>query len=192
LSSVVPAASVKPSPAPVADTPPAVVAKSSVAPKVAALSIEQVIENTKSSVASSRGAVLTASAQNSPAPQAAAATAAPASLPPPPAIAPTPQPALAAAAPAPAAKTSAPAQAGKTIIQLASVPDEAQAKTTLESLQHKYAVQLGGVSLHLARADLGTRSIFFRIQSQGLAEQDANRICSSLKQINAGCFLVRK
>ena len=60
------------------------------------------------------------------------------------------------------------------------------------NLQEKYSSALNGASLHLARADLGTKGIYYRIQSQPLTEEGANRICSSLKQMNAGCILVRQ
>lgn len=91
-----------------------------------------------------------------------------------------------------AAPKTAPVAAGKAVIQLASMPNEAQAQATMKSLQQKHAQALGGVSLHVVRADLGGRGVYYRIQSQGIAESDAARICSSLKQANAGCILVRK
>jgi len=77
-------------------------------------------------------------------------------------------------------------------VQLASSNDEAKARTMMQEMQQKYTSQLGSTTLHLVRADLGSRGIFYRIQSQGLSESDANHICSSLKQMNAGCILVRK
>jgi hypothetical protein len=92
-------------------------------------------------------------------------------------------------APAP---TAPPAATGPAAVQLASVTDEGAAQTMMQTLQRKYAAQLGGAVLHLARADLGARGIYYRIQSQSLAEDEANRICSALKQMNAGCILVRK
>ncbi len=91
------------------------------------------------------------------------------------------------------ADNQAPAPAkGEAAIQLASVPDEAKAGAMLLDLQKKYASVLGGVPLHLARADLGAKGIYYRIQSQPLTQEGANHICSSLKQLNAGCILVRK
>jgi hypothetical protein len=116
-------------------------APSTQAPKAQTMSIEQVIENTKSS-----------------------------------------------ASPAPKSLASGTA----VVVQLASVPDQTQAQTMMKSLQQKYASQLGDAVLRLTRADLGSRGIYYRIQSQSMAEDEANQICSSLKQINAGCILVRK
>ena len=104
-------------------------------------------------------------------------------------------------APAPASPSLAPAiaplpkavvGAGNVVIQLASTPGEAKAQSLMKDLQSRYASALGGTALHLARADLGARGIYYRVQSSGLAEGDANHICSALKQMNAGCILVRK
>jgi len=80
--------------------------------------------------------------------------------------------------------------AEKSAVQLASVTNEAQARAMMEKLQQKYADELGGTKLHLSRADLGSRGIYYRIQSESLAKDEANRICSSLKKLNAGCILV--
>ena len=82
--------------------------------------------------------------------------------------------------------------AGSVSVQLASLPDESKANDMMLNLKEKYASALSGVTLHLVRADLGAKGIYYRIQSQGLTEEGANHICSSLKQMNAGCILVRK
>lgn len=79
---------------------------------------------------------------------------------------------------------------GMIAVQLASLPDSAQAKVMVQKLQQKYADQLGDVKLHLSRADLGSRGVYYRIQSDSLAKEDANRICSALKKLNAGCIFV--
>ncbi|MDR3449380.1 MAG: SPOR domain-containing protein [Alphaproteobacteria bacterium] len=84
------------------------------------------------------------------------------------------------------------AASGNVAAQLASSTDEARATSMMHELQQKYAAQLGGAHLRIARADLGPRGIFYRIQTEGLGEDSANRVCSALKQIKAGCILVRK
>jgi hypothetical protein len=82
------------------------------------------------------------------------------------------------------------AATGKVSVQLASLPDQAQARKMVANLQRKYAAELGDAKLHLARADLGSKGVYYRIQSDPLVKDEANRICSSLKQLNAGCILV--
>jgi hypothetical protein len=98
----------------------------------------------------------------------------------------------AATAPAAAAAAAVSASGEKAAVQLASVPNEAQAREVMAKLQQKYAAELGGAKLHLVRADLGGKGIYYRIQSDSLAKTEANRVCSSLKKLNAGCILVGK
>ncbi len=62
----------------------------------------------------------------------------------------------------------------------------------MEKMQKKYATELRGAKLHIVRADLGQRGVYYRIQSQVLSGTEANRICSSLKRVNAGCIFVAK
>lgn len=90
--------------------------------------------------------------------------------------------------PAAAASTAA---KGKIAVQLASVSDEAAAHKTMQQLQAKYASILGGMRLHLVRADLGAKGIFFRIQSEPVPADQATAVCGALKKINAGCLIVR-
>ncbi len=92
----------------------------------------------------------------------------------------------------PAPASPAPVSSGTYSIQLASVPDQAKAQSLIQDMQKKYATQLNGITLQANRADLGRRGVFYRIQSQTMAEADANRICAALKQQNTGCILVRK
>jgi len=84
------------------------------------------------------------------------------------------------------------AGAGNVVAQLASSSNEAQARALMEKLQEKYAVQFGSTKLRLTRADLGARGIFYRIQTEPLARDEAGRLCSSLKKLNAGCIIVGK
>jgi hypothetical protein len=75
-------------------------------------------------------------------------------------------------------------------IQLASIPDQAAAEAAMEKLQTKYAATLGSAHLRLVKADLGVRGIYYRIQSQPLPVDQANAICSALKNQKAACILV--
>ena len=77
-------------------------------------------------------------------------------------------------------------------IQLAALPDEVAAETHAKQLQGKYSSQLGDIRLHLQKADLGSKGIYFRIQSQAIAEDRANRVCSALRSMKMSCLLVRQ
>ncbi len=119
-----------------------------------------------------------------------------------PAAVPAPQPAKASPLPSPVAATAHPtmvqvlkdvAAQGKVgpAVQLASIPDESQAQALMKKLQAKYASILGSTQLHVVKADLGTKGIYYRIQSRPVADEQAKKICSAIKDLNAGCIIVR-
>lgn len=60
----------------------------------------------------------------------------------------------------------------------------------VEKMQAKYAAYLGGTKLRVVQADLGAKGVYYRIQSQQMAESKAKDICSELKNLKAGCFVV--
>lgn len=86
--------------------------------------------------------------------------------------------------------TSAPA-GGKTIIQLASVTEQRVAQSEMQKLQSKFASQLGGTKLHVVKAELGAKGVYYRVQSDGMSEANAKSICTALKLQKAGCIIVR-
>ena len=122
-------------------------------------------------------------AQTQPAPSVqAAAPAKPQPAPPPQAAAPAPQ-----SAPAPAKAGGG----GNWRVQLAAVRSEAEAATEWKRLTSRYGAALGGLSMQVAKADLGEKGVFYRIQGVGLDEERARSVCSQLKAQNVGCVVVR-
>ena len=93
-------------------------------------------------------------------------------------------------APAKFAETKAAPSSGSSVVQLAALPDEHAANAMAQKLQAKYQSILGAAKLHPVRADLGSKGIFYRIQSQGLSDAEAKNICAAMKKQNAGCILV--
>ncbi|MDD3289258.1 MAG: SPOR domain-containing protein [Alphaproteobacteria bacterium] len=80
---------------------------------------------------------------------------------------------------------------GKTsAVQLASINDEAIAKTEMQKLQNKYSAQLGKVKLRLVKADLAAKGIYYRVQSEALPESEAKSLCAALKTQKTGCIVV--
>jgi hypothetical protein len=147
-----------------------------------------------------------ADANMAPAPQAAprsaviqaSADGASAALPPPPAPAAEGVTAPSAdAAVTPSAETSPPAanaeKPGKKgfRIQLASFPDEDTARQQMAHMEKKFSAQLGDAKLHLARADLGPRGIYYRVQSNPITDTEARDICGALAKLKAGCIVVK-
>lgn len=97
------------------------------------------------------------------------------------------------AAPAKSDKNAAKSAGGKknVRIQLASFPEEEEASRQLGRMQAKYGEELGDAKLHLAKADLGSRGIFYRVQSNPISDSDARDICAALKKLKAGCIIVK-
>lgn len=87
--------------------------------------------------------------------------------------------------------TAVTATNGNTAIQLASLPDQAIAKATMAKLQTQYASTLGATQLRLVKADLGAKGVYYRIQSQPVAQARAKSLCAAIKANKAGCILVR-
>lgn len=83
------------------------------------------------------------------------------------------------------------AEKGGVMIQLASLPNEAEASATSQRLQTKYQPILASARLHAVRADLGNKGIYYRIQSQPMSEAQAKAICAAVKNQNGACILVR-
>ncbi|PNR00242.1 SPOR domain-containing protein, partial (plasmid) [Azospirillum argentinense] len=112
---------------------------------------------------------------------------------PPPAAAPKPQPAPPAAAPAlqPAPAPAKASGGGNWRVQLAAVRSEAEASTEWKRLTSRHGAALGGLSMQVAKADLGEKGIFYRIQGVGLDEERAKSVCAQLKSQNVGCVVVR-
>lgn len=99
----------------------------------------------------------------------------------------TPQAAKPAAAPPPAASGGA----GGYRVQLASVRSEAEAQAEWKRLAGRYGDALGGLSLTVAKADLGEKGIFYRVQGGSVDEARARAICDKLKAQSVGCVIVR-
>lgn len=86
-----------------------------------------------------------------------------------------------------------PSPSGKSAsIQLASVQDQAVAKAEAAKYQSKYAGVLGGSTLRVVRADLGSKGIYYRIMSSSMPESKAKAICSDITKLKKGSCLIVK
>ena len=80
---------------------------------------------------------------------------------------------------------------GGTRLQLGSLRSEEAARQEWERIKHKNADLVGSLSASPIRADLGDKGIYYRIQTEPVADQAAERICSELKQRSIGCIIAR-
>ncbi|WP_422001250.1 SPOR domain-containing protein [Reyranella sp.] len=111
-----------------------------------------------------------------------------------------------AQAPAAAATTPAPTtEAGPSIaslidnlsgptggwrVQVASVKNEDQAKSTWARLQSAHGDVMANLRMQAVRVDLGDRGTWYRVQAGPLDEKQAQSVCSKLKSRKADCVTV--
>lgn len=109
-----------------------------------------------------------------------------------PAVAPPPAATLVAQQPAPQpAKPVAAGGSGTWRIQLASVRSESEAAAEWKRITGRHPDALGGLSMQIAKADLGEKGVFYRVQGGGADEARAKSICAQLRALNTGCVVVR-
>ncbi|MGB1548125.1 MAG: SPOR domain-containing protein, partial [Alphaproteobacteria bacterium] len=94
-------------------------------------------------------------------------------------------------APEPAAVASPPEKEAIRI-QIAALKSEEGAKAEWAQLQKAQGDLLSGLTLHIERADLGEKGVFFRVQAGPLGDVAAARaLCEQLQQRKLGCLVVR-
>ncbi|MCE2510586.1 MAG: SPOR domain-containing protein [Alphaproteobacteria bacterium] len=106
---------------------------------------------------------------------------------------PAPQAEAPAPPPPPVETAARPPAGGEGVrIQIAAMRSEAQAKAQWVQLQKAHDDLLSGLALHVERADLGAKGVFFRVQAGPLSDAGAAAaLCEKLKQRKLGCLVVR-
>jgi cell division septation protein DedD len=109
-----------------------------------------------------------------------------------PAVAVVPPPPAAAAPPAPPRAAPAAAATEGYRLQLGALRTEAAAQQEWARLKRVNADLLGRLEMRAARADLGARGVFYRIEAGPIADRDAaQHACDALKGRKVGCILVK-
>ncbi|HEY1096273.1 MAG TPA: SPOR domain-containing protein [Alphaproteobacteria bacterium] len=92
---------------------------------------------------------------------------------------------------APAAPTPAPvATGGSSKVQLGAFKDEAAARAAWVQFQKQYAPHLNGITPNYARADLGAKGVFYRVQGVNLSKAQAQSICQSINSQKSGACII--
>lgn len=102
---------------------------------------------------------------------------------------------LTPAAPAaqPAAQPAAPAAAGDFVVQVSSQRSEEAARSAFSGLQRRFPSVLGSQSPDIARADLGSRGVFYRVRVGPMETRVAAAdFCQSLKSAGGDCIVARR
>jgi len=94
------------------------------------------------------------------------------------------------AKPKPAAKPVKALPKGNVYIQLAAVKSDADTKTKWAKLQSMYP-SLKALSLHVQKADLGAKGVFYRVQAGPTSADAATSICAKIKAAKGDCIIAK-
>jgi cell division septation protein DedD len=76
-------------------------------------------------------------------------------------------------------------------LQLASVPNEADVDGEWKRLKKRIGAPLADQELHVERADLGTKGVFYRLQIGPFSDRAAAQAaCQDIKAAGGDCLLV--
>lgn len=77
-------------------------------------------------------------------------------------------------------------------VQLGAYRSQAEANSAWSAAKAKFSAELGGMTSHIQKADLGAKGVFYRLQVGNFSSQDAaSAACAKLKAKSQGCFLVK-
>ncbi len=86
---------------------------------------------------------------------------------------------------------SEPARKNHVLVHLASFRTTNAAKREWEQLKSRYPAQLADLNFRIARVDLGTQGIFYRVLADLAQDRSgASRLCDSLRTVNQYCSVV--
>ena len=80
---------------------------------------------------------------------------------------------------------------GSYVIQIASLPSEAEAQKTYNSLSSKFSSVIGGKGVDIKKAEIPNKGTFFRIRIPAGSREEANALCSRYKSAGGSCLVTR-
>ncbi|MDK1376625.1 MULTISPECIES: SPOR domain-containing protein [unclassified Sinorhizobium] len=94
-----------------------------------------------------------------------------------------------AAPAAPLATASVPA--GSYVIQIASLPSEAEAQKSYNSLSAKFASVIGGRGVDIRKAEIAGKGTYYRVRIPAGSREEANALCSRYKGAGGSCLVTK-
>ncbi|MDB5523872.1 MAG: sporulation related domain protein [Rhizobium sp.] len=79
--------------------------------------------------------------------------------------------------------------AGAYVIQIASLPSEAEAKSSYTKLSAKFASVIGGRSVDIRKAAIKNKGTYYRVRIPVGTRQEATELCSRYKQAGGSCLV---
>ncbi|MGD9480969.1 SPOR domain-containing protein [Shinella sp. G-2] len=80
---------------------------------------------------------------------------------------------------------------GSYVIQIASLPSEAEAQKSYNSLSSKFASVIGGRGVDIKKAEIPNKGTFFRVRIPAGSREEANALCNRYKGAGGSCLVTR-
>lgn len=81
--------------------------------------------------------------------------------------------------------------AGTYFIQVASLPSEAEAQKSYNSLSNKFANVIGGRGVDIRKAEIAGKGTYYRVRIPAGSREEANALCSRYKGAGGSCLVTK-
>jgi hypothetical protein len=88
-----------------------------------------------------------------------------------------------------ASAAQVPTPAGSYVIQIASLPSQADAETSYKRLSAKFAGVIGGRGVDIKRAAIANKGTYYRVRIPAGSRQDAQDLCARYKAAGGSCLV---
>ncbi|WP_034854631.1 SPOR domain-containing protein, partial [Sinorhizobium sojae] len=95
------------------------------------------------------------------------------------------------AADPPAALATATVPPGSYVVQIASLPSEADAQKSYNNLSRKFAEIIGGRGVDIRKAEIAGKGTYYRVRIPAGTREEANALCSRYKSAGGSCLVTR-
>lgn len=80
---------------------------------------------------------------------------------------------------------------GSYVIQIASLPSEAEAQKSYNTLSSKFSSVIGGRGVDIRKAEIPNKGTYFRVRIPAGSREEANSLCSRYKSAGGSCLVTR-
>ena len=87
--------------------------------------------------------------------------------------------------------TNAAVPPGSYVIQIASLPSEAEAQTSYNRLSSRFAGVIGGRGVDIKRAEIKGKGTYYRVRIPAGTRAEANALCERYKSAGGSCLVSR-
>ncbi|MEK1930487.1 MAG: SPOR domain-containing protein [Pararhizobium sp.] len=80
---------------------------------------------------------------------------------------------------------------GTYVIQIASLPSEAEAQKSYKTLSGKFGSVIGGKGVDIKKAEIAGKGTYFRVRIPAGSKQEANALCARYKSAGGSCLVTK-